>query len=946
MKHLKTILLCAVLACAMVLCATLIAYAGDADPQTVVVSSKLTDAEGTTKELTIGGKTYNVTIGKDGFAKPQDAFDAVAVNGTVVLDEGVYSEAVEIRKDVNVKGPKAGIDPNVRGQKATDDWTRSTERGTGEAILKTSWHVGVVANKAVFDCNNVTFDGLMVSAGGMFRSNYGEEGHIKIEYKNILVAEYGTGANGPFYFVSYYPNKTTNLYRRDITMENIRFEGIKTPGCNPCADTFNAKGIYFDSESTGKFFAHWCVSDSKKYNDEIVINVEDSMFRNKTNQVMNFNFSENSGGYKFNAGIETRKKVTVTVKNNVFANNDTGIATNNNIIVPQVYSENVYFNITDNIFYMENKASDNFIAIHGATAALPLGEKFKISDNRFIGIPTALNISKSTTAFDLSGNYFEDSDKVPGKPVVVGPDKTEWWYMDYDMKTTSKAAGQVYDAVLDCGTVDNEKLTMTDTVTTSSYTFKIKTSNFNKLEVYGDKDLKETLSSTVILHAKENVFYVKLSSNDGSVSKVYVATIKTNNPDTLTLRLGRDARFFGRTYSENGTYFFNWSASGFEFKFKGSGAKATIVSTAPGGSNNAFIKIFVDGVEQPDVELKNKINEVTLASGLDKDKEHTIMVLKRTNGRSSSAGVSDIKLTDGTILEAPKAKTKLIEFIGDSITVGYATLGKNGDTWSTSTEDVSKTYIRMIAEAFNADYMVTAISGRGVVRNTGGDTDKLMPEIYKYLDIYNNPGVDYDFERQPDVIVINLGTNDASGSNPNLTAAEFEAGLKAFLIDVRAKNPKAEIIYAYGFMTTKFKSSMEKVVKELNDAGDKNISFMALKTCTVKEKCIGHPTAAAYVSRGEAIIEQISKVTGWQKGGSEEPTETTSQPTTETNTSEPGSDTKAPDTNKEPEPTSTNEPSTEKTSEQNKGCKSTVVSAVAMVAVSCAAAVALKKKED
>ena len=89
MKHLKTILLCAVLACAMVLCATLIAYAGDSDPKTVVVSSKLTDADGTTKELTIGGTTYNVTIGKDGFAKAQDAFDAVAVGGTVVLDEGI-----------------------------------------------------------------------------------------------------------------------------------------------------------------------------------------------------------------------------------------------------------------------------------------------------------------------------------------------------------------------------------------------------------------------------------------------------------------------------------------------------------------------------------------------------------------------------------------------------------------------------------------------------------------------------------------------------------------------------------------------------------------------------------------------------------------------------------------------------------------------------------------
>lgn len=138
---------------------------------------------------------------------------------------------------------------------------------------------------------------------------------------------------------------------------------------------------------------------------------------------------------------------------------------------------------------------------------------------------------------------------------------------------------------------------------------------------------------------------------------------------------------------------------------------------------------------------------------------------------------------------------------------------------------------------------------------------------------------------------------------------------------------------------------MQKVIKELNDAGDKNISFMALKTCLTSERCIGHPTAAAYVSRGEAIIEQISKTTGWEKGSTGETTDTESQTDTDTKAPDTDSDTVAPDTGKVTEP-STNEPSTEKPPKNEKGCKSTVISAVAMVAVSCAAAVALKKKED
>ncbi len=325
--------------------------------------------------------------------------------------------------------------------------------------------------------------------------------------------------------------------------------------------------------------------------------------------------------------------------------------------------------------------------------------------------------------------------------------------------------------------------------------------------------------------------------------------------------LANELRWFGRTYAENGKYYFNWSASGFEFSFKGSGVSATLETKAVEEKHTPYIKIYIDGVEQPDVALTKASQTIVLAKELDPKLTHTVKVVKRTNARSSPAALVSLKLTDGKKLDPPKNSSRLIEFVGDSITVGYATVARGANEWSTSTEDGTKTYAERIAQKFGADYNVVAISGRGVIFNNDGTTDKLMPELYFKLDEHNNPGVDYDFARQPDVIVINLGTNDSGHVGAN--RQEFRDGLTKFLKDVRAKNPKAEIIYAYGMMGTNLSDDMRTVISQLNAEGDKHIRFVPLAACGAHEMALWHPTQSAYITRADVIISEIEKVMGW-----------------------------------------------------------------------------------
>ncbi len=329
--------------------------------------------------------------------------------------------------------------------------------------------------------------------------------------------------------------------------------------------------------------------------------------------------------------------------------------------------------------------------------------------------------------------------------------------------------------------------------------------------------------------------------------------------------LQQDVRYLGRTYEAAGTQWFNWSAAGFSVRFQGSGLKAKIASNAPNAANYAYLKVYVDGVEQSDILLDQTMQTVVLAEGLNPDEIHTVEIRKRNSPRSSTAGLLNLEVLDGKKLAPESAKNKLIEFVGDSLTVGYsaADVNKTQSAWSTATEDATKTYSKQVADAFGAEYMVTAISGRGVVMNNSGGSGYLLPEIYPELDIYNNPGVAYDFALQPDVIVINLGTNDAT--NSNLDIAAFRTGVYNFVKTVREKNPNAQIIWAYGLrsdkMTAEVDTAIQAAVTQLKEEGDSKVHYLALPLASNMH--LNHPTAAAYEPSGELLIEKIEEITGW-----------------------------------------------------------------------------------
>ncbi len=185
----------------------------------------------------------------------------------------------------------------------------------------------------------------------------------------------------------------------------------------------------------------------------------------------------------------------------------------------------------------------------------------------------------------------------------------------------------------------------------------------------------------------------------------------------------------------------------------------------------------------------------------------------------------------GTMLPAPEKSERKIEFIGNSITCGYGSESTDpNEHFSFETENHYIGYAQVATRALDAQAQIVARSGIGVYRNFGGPkegTPELnMPSQYEYT-LYDDKSEKWDFGRfAPDVVCINLGTNDLSTQNYDIR--RFKSAYKKFLMTVRGKNPKAKIVLLCGSMLNgkeleEARATLDEVAAEAVKGGDKEV---------------------------------------------------------------------------------------------------------------------------
>lgn len=221
---------------------------------------------------------------------------------------------------------------------------------------------------------------------------------------------------------------------------------------------------------------------------------------------------------------------------------------------------------------------------------------------------------------------------------------------------------------------------------------------------------------------------------------------------------------------------------------------------------------------------------VTLATALPEG-SHQVQLMYVTEGYDRRAEFRGFLLDKGhQLLPPPALSDRRIEFIGNSITCGYGVESTERDAgFQDETCNHYYTYAARTARNLEAEEMAVCRSGIGVYRNYNGPRtgDKInMNTEYTHTLLYDNSEM-WDFSRyQPQVVCINLGTNDTSttGADPDL----LKKGYEKLLQQVRKAYPEAKIVFLCGPMMgsddlVMAKKTMDEVVAEANKLGDKQV---------------------------------------------------------------------------------------------------------------------------
>lgn len=392
---------------------------------------------------------------------------------------------------------------------------------------------------------------------------------------------------------------------------------------------------------------------------------------------------------------------------------------------------------------------------------------------------------------------------------------------------------------------------------------QIPTEKLNGQENTGNKTSKGTESED----NKENKD--EMRSEDEKMSELHsILPTKSN------------VKMLGRTYLYKDTVWCALSATGVEFTLTGKKCEIifagdNMASFMSGKEHYARVAVYVDGELSVDEFIKKSTQTLSVYESQEQ-KTVTIRVVKLSESSDSTVGIKEIR-TDAESIAPTATKEVRIEYIGDSITCGYGVDGVLGDTYATSNEDATKAYAYLSAQAVDADYSLVSFSGHGIISGYTGDgtiQDKqLVPPYYTKLgNSYGNfaselapSSIEWDFsEFVPDVIVINLGTNDSSycGTDEERCLA-YQTGYIEFLKNIRDKNADATILCTLGVMGDSLYPYVEAAVTEYSkETGDTKVETMHFEQQKMEDGYAVdyHPSAVSQQKAADQLTERLQTI--------------------------------------------------------------------------------------
>lgn len=313
------------------------------------------------------------------------------------------------------------------------------------------------------------------------------------------------------------------------------------------------------------------------------------------------------------------------------------------------------------------------------------------------------------------------------------------------------------------------------------------------------------------------------SSNDSSESAE--STAKSENLDNFDAVFTSDAprevkdfeghfKALGRTsfaeYGQNVDY----PGSGFSTIIETEGTNFMVTYAV---EKKVYFASFIDGEEGERFEVQGKgTMNIQVPAGT-----HEVTLVRDGETKEGAQSILTKIAFDGSIVGIPEDKDLFIEVIGDSIVSGNGTLTTDnspGVTWQASDNSATHAFGWMTAKELNADVSIIGRGSIGMVKQVQDAEGKgfAMPDLYKYatgLSTFTREEFDFSSARVPDIVILEVSTNDRS----TVSGMDFEAAAKKFLPEIRTLYGKdMPIVWVYDLMIEdQHKTELLKVVEDL-----------------------------------------------------------------------------------------------------------------------------------
>ncbi len=354
----------------------------------------------------------------------------------------------------------------------------------------------------------------------------------------------------------------------------------------------------------------------------------------------------------------------------------------------------------------------------------------------------------------------------------------------------------------------------------------------------------------------------KVTAVGAGEADITVITLEGNKSDSVHVKVlsslpvqtipytDKNIRYVGRWLEEDGTMAGYWCGASFEICFKGYSCKVDM-------SADSGVIATVDGIA---TNIGSPKGQVDLSDYLDSDVEEHVVRITAKDYRKAKIVLRSIQICSEKGLEAPDDRL-LIEVIGDSITAG-ATMGNR----------CVDAYGNVCARLLDADCAFVAHDSISLLdKHSGGgyaNVDGMNKQYFKTKPwYYDSTNSDWDFSAYtPDVVIINLGTNDHGNRNPVDTPEEVQEFIQVYCDFVD------KIHEQYGkdtpvLMMIPFQHLMEEYMREIySELSEKGSCVYLVESADWVTKATGdfadnyHPNAGGHQKIGKKLAEYIEGI--------------------------------------------------------------------------------------